>query len=98
MPLERLGLTVRRMDADTLTRGLTVREVAQRYRVGRAKVLGWLRSGQLRGLNVAGVRCGKPQYVIPPDALAEFERGRAAAVPAPPPRRRRTPAVTDYYP
>jgi transposase len=86
------------MAADTLTRGLTVREVALRYRVGRAKVLGWLRRGELRGINVAGVRCGKPQYVVPPDALTEFERGRAAAEPAPLPRRRRRVAQIDYFP
>jgi hypothetical protein len=78
--------------------GLTVREFARRYRVGKDRVLGWIRRGELRAVNTAGVMCGKPRYIIPPEALAEFEKRRDAGPPPKPPRRRRLPEVTDYWP
>ena len=79
-------------------RGLTVRDVAERYRVGEDKVRTWIRSGQLRAINTAAAKCAKPRFVIPPDALAEFEQRRSAAQPAKQPRRRRKAAAIDFYP
>jgi excisionase family DNA binding protein len=35
-------------------RGLTVREVARRYRVCKDKVLGWIRRGELIAVNAGG--------------------------------------------
>jgi excisionase family DNA binding protein len=78
--------------------GLTVREVARRYRVGEDKVRAWIAAGELRAINTAAVLCGKPRWVIPVDALAEFERRRAGAAPPKPPRRKRCPALVDYFP
>jgi hypothetical protein len=52
----------------------------------------------LRAVNTAAVLCGKPRWVIPPEALAEFERGRAAAQPKPAPRRKRKPTAIDFFP
>jgi hypothetical protein len=79
-------------------RGYTVRDVALRYRVSEDKVRAWIRAGQLRAVNTSSARCGRPRFVIPPDALSEFEQARSACPPPKPPRRRRRPALTDFYP
>ena len=89
--------------ADALTtpgRGLTVADVAQRYRVSPDKVRGWIVCGELLAINTASVLCGRPRYVVPPDALAAFERRRSAAVPPKPRRRRRRQdaGYIDYFP
>jgi excisionase family DNA binding protein len=78
--------------------GLTVRDVAHRYRVGQDKVRRWIRRGELRAINTAAALCGRPRWVVPPEALAEFENGRRGG-PAPKTclRRRKTQAI-DYYP
>jgi transposase len=78
--------------------GLTVRDVARRYRVGEDKVRAWIARGELRAINTAAVLCGKPRWVISPDALAEFERRRAGGPPPKPKRARRKSAEIDFYP
>jgi hypothetical protein len=72
--------------------------VALRYRVGEDKVRGWIMRGELRAINTAAALCGRPRWVIPSEALAEFERRRAGGPPPKPPRRRRRTAPIDYYP
>jgi hypothetical protein len=81
-------------------RGLTVADVAARYRVSPDKVRGWVRRGELAAINVATALCGRAQLRITPEALAAFERRRsAAAAPAQPSRRpRRTAQMIDFYP
>jgi excisionase family DNA binding protein len=79
--------------------GLTVTEVARRFRVSADKVRTWIKRGELRAVNTADRRCRRPRFIVPVEALSDFERRRAAATPeAPkPPRRKRTNAV-DFYP
>jgi len=88
--------------ADTMpspVAGLTVRDVAQRYRVGRGKVLSWINRGELAAVNTASALCGKPRWVVSPDALAAFERSRAGGpAPKPAPKRRRRSGEVDYFP
>jgi hypothetical protein len=79
-------------------RGLTVRDVTELYRVGRDQVLGWIRRGELRAINTAASLCGKPRWVIPPDALATFEQRRLGGPPPKPARRRRSQVAIDFYP
>jgi hypothetical protein len=81
-------------------RGLTVLDVANRFRVSPDKVRSWIRRGELAAVNVASSLLGKPLLRITPEALAEFERRRSASVPTPeaPKRRRRRAAVVDYFP
>jgi hypothetical protein len=81
-----------------LTRGSTVRDVARRLRVGEDKVRKWINCGQLKALNMAAALCGRPRWVITPEALAAFERGRVGGPLPKPPRRRRQQALVDYYP
>jgi excisionase family DNA binding protein len=85
------------VDADAAT-GITVREVARRYKVSPDKVRAWINRGELHAVNTARRLCGRPRWVVLPEALAAFE-GRRAGGPAPKPaRRRRPPAAVDFYP
>lgn len=80
-------------------RTFSVREVTERYAVNEHTVLAWIRSGELRAVNV-GVRPGakKPRWRITTESLAAFE---AARTPSPPlPRTRRTKQsidVVEFY-
>lgn len=79
--------------------GLTVADVARRLRVGEDKVRAWITKGELVAINTAAALCGKPRWVITPEALALFERRRQAQQPAKrAPRRRRRTEEVDYFP
>jgi hypothetical protein len=80
------------------TPGLTVRDVAARYRVSPDKVRLWIVRGELAAINTASLRCGKPRYVVTADALAAFERRRACGQTPRPTRRRKRTSEVDYYP
>jgi excisionase family DNA binding protein len=81
-------------------RGLTVTDVARRYRVSEDKVRTWIARGELRAINTAAALCGRPRWVIPPEALEAFEQRRAGGPPPKPERKRRKrqPDFVDYYP
>ena len=68
---------------------LTPPEVAQRYGVDPAKILTWIRAGELRAMNAATTRGGRPRYLIDEADLADFELGRSATPPPKPQRKRR---------
>ncbi len=79
--------------------GLTPNELAKLLRVSSTKIYTWIDSGELRAVNTASVTCGRPKWVILPEALAEFERRRQGGPPVnPAPRRRRAKEEIDYYP
>jgi hypothetical protein len=78
--------------------GLTVREVARRYRVGEDKVRGWIARGELAAVNTASALCGRPRWVVLPESLTEFERRRKGGTPPKQKPRRRRPEIKDYYP
>jgi hypothetical protein len=46
--------------------------------VSRSKVLGWLRRGELRGINLAARRGGRPCWRVPLDSVLLFEQQRSA--------------------
>jgi hypothetical protein len=87
------------LQTDAPPAGLTVADIALRYRVGEDKVRGWISRGELRAVNTADVACGRPRWVIPADALADFEKRRAGGPAPKPERRRKKPArgFVDYY-
>lgn len=61
-------------------------EIAERYAVGVGRVIGWIRRGELVGLNVSGTTGGpKPQFRVTAAALEQFEAARAVQ---PPPKKR----------
>jgi excisionase family DNA binding protein len=77
---------------------MTPRQVAAYLRVGRDRVLNWLRKGELGAVNLAAPG-DRPRFVVLPHHLAEFERWHAAAAPPKPARRRRRPAgYVDFFP
>jgi hypothetical protein len=84
--------------APSPARGLTVADLAARYRVSPDKVRAWIDRGELRAVNTAAVLCARPRWVVSPDALAEFERRRAGGPPPKPRRRPRQTGLVDYYP
>jgi hypothetical protein len=78
--------------------GYTVADLAKRWRISPDKVRGFLRRGELLGINVATHRCSKPQWRITPESVRAFEAGRTSAPPPKPARRRRRAAEVDYFP
>jgi excisionase family DNA binding protein len=78
--------------------GFTVRDVARRFRVSEDKVRAWIRRGELAAVNTSSALCGRPRWVISPDALAAFEARRAGGPPPAAPRRRRKPVRKDWFP
>jgi hypothetical protein len=57
-------------------RNLTPPEIARRYGVATAKVVRWIRDGELAALNLANRGCTRPRYSVTPEALEAFERAR----------------------
>jgi hypothetical protein len=78
--------------------GLTVADAGRRYRVGSDKIRTWIKRGELRAINTALALCGRPRWVIPADALAEFERRRSGDPRPKSPRRRRKETGIDFFP
>jgi hypothetical protein len=77
----------------------SVKDVCERYVVGEHTVLEWIRSGELKAVNVSR-RPGskKPRWRIIQEALAAFEQLRTPNPPAPKTARRRRPAeVIEFY-
>jgi excisionase family DNA binding protein len=78
---------------------LSVRDLCERYGVTEHTVLGWIRSGELRAVNV-GRKPGakKPRWRITQEALELFEQLRTPAPPLPRTRRKKRPAdVIEFY-
>jgi len=59
-----------------LCRRLTPPQIAERYGVSPDKVLGWIRTGELRALNVATRLGGRPRYSVDEEDLVAFEKRR----------------------
>lgn len=78
---------------------LSVRDVCERYGVSTDTVLGWIRSGELRAVNVSrrpGSR--RPRWRVSATALEAFEALRAVAAIRPRPRRAKRPGdVIEFY-
>src|SRR5262249_50226894 len=68
---------------------VTVSDFAQRYRVGEDKIRAWIARGELRAINTAATLAGRPRWVIPPEAVKEFEAKRMGGVVSAPARNRR---------
>ena len=73
-------------------------DVAKRFGVSPEKVIGWIRRGELRTVNIADRRDGKkPRFVIYEADLAAFEASRAVVPAVRPVRRRRQSAAVRQY-
>ncbi len=78
------------MKASSTPHFLTPPEIARRYGISVDKVLAWIRTGELRALNLAESRSGRPRWRIDHVDLMAFESQRAAIPDKPQPRRRRS--------
>ena len=73
-------------------------QLAKRYGVDPTKILHWIKTGELRAINLATDRNGRPRYRIAPADLAAFEVSRAVQPPAPRLRRRSAdPGVIQFF-
>jgi hypothetical protein len=75
-----------------------VADLCHRWKVGPDKIRGFLRRGELVGVNLATTLAGKPQWRITPESVEQFERRRSSAPLPKPTRRRRRAETLDYYP
>jgi excisionase family DNA binding protein len=79
-------------------RVLTVRDVAEEYRVSGHTVLRWITSGDLRAVDVSRTRGKRPTWRITRAAIAAWEQSRTTT---PPPvrahRRRHREATMMWY-
>jgi len=57
-------------------------QVAEMWGISHDKVLGFIKSGELRAFNVASTNSRRPQFKIPSAALREFEEQRSGRDPA----------------
>jgi hypothetical protein len=82
----------------TVEAGLTVAEFARQRRIGKDKVRALIARGELVAVNVAINLCGRPRWVLLPDAVAAFDRRRSSAPMPKPARRRKRTQEIDFYP
>ena len=78
---------------------LTPPQLAKRYACDPAKIIGFIRRGELKAMNLATHTGGRPRYRISPSDLTAFEASRAAG---PQPkvtriRRKKDPSVIEYF-
>jgi hypothetical protein len=78
--------------------GYSVADLCRRWKVGADKIHGFLRRGELVGVNVAASPTGRPQWRVTAASAEAFERRRSSAPPPKSARRRRRADVIDYYP
>ncbi len=74
-------------------------ELARYWGIGADKVLTWIRSGELRAINAATKRGGRPRYLIDAKDIEAFEKMRSVTTTPPAPRRRKATSdgITEYF-
>ncbi len=77
---------------------LTPPELAAEWGIDPAKVVGWIKSGELRAINVASNVRGRPRYLIDRADIAAFETARTITKQLPTRRRRKQdPNIIKFY-
>jgi transposase len=75
-----------------------IKDICERFAVGEHTVLGWIRRGELRAIDVSRKQGGRPKWRVTPQALDVFELARTATPPPPRTRRKRPQAdVIEFY-
>jgi len=75
-------------------------QLARELGVKPGKVLAWVRAGELRAVDMAQNRGGRPRYRIARRAVDAFLAARAAVphvAPSPRRRRRRNSQITEFF-
>lgn len=78
---------------------ITPPELARQRGIRPAKVLAWIRRGELEAINLASSLDGRPRWRISPEALARFDAARSSRGSARPSGRRRiaTAAEVEHF-
>lgn len=78
---------------------LRPRELARMWGVATDKILGFIHRGELRAMNVASRRNGKPRWLVDLADIVVFEQSRTATPAQPPTGRKRTdaPNVIQFF-
>ena len=77
-----------------------IQDLKKRYGVGEHTVLGWIRRGDLKAINVARrAEGGRPKWRITQDAVDAFEllRGSQPEPTAPRRRRKKDDSIVEFY-
>ena len=74
-------------EEEQFERYLTPPEIAKRLRITAAKVIGWIRKGELRAVDVGNG--SRPRYRISPDDFEDFLKSREVQPPLPRTQHRR---------
>jgi excisionase family DNA binding protein len=86
------------MPAIVASRHLSTRAVAKQLAVRNAKVLAWIKSGELKAANLAADLNGRPRFRVSPAALEEFLAARAVQpVVAPVRTQRKSDKVIQFF-
>ena len=73
-------------------------ELAKQWGIDPAKIVHWIKTGELHAINIATDRTGRPRYAIDVADVQVFEAARAVQPPAPRIRRRRVdPSVIQFF-
>ncbi len=78
---------------------ITPPELANRWGISPDKILVWIHSGELRAINAATQRGGRPRYLIDERDIAVFEQRRCVEPKTRQSRRvrRSSPGVIDFF-
>jgi hypothetical protein len=78
---------------------ITPPQMAREYGVEPAKIISWIKSGELRAIDASEHRNERPRYLIDRADIAEFEAARAVcpASRVSRIRRRSTSGVTEFF-
>jgi hypothetical protein len=78
--------------------GLSVRQFAQKWKIGEDKVRHFISTGELKAFNFSTSPLKRPQYRISPAAEAEFLQRRQSGPAPKPPKRLKRSDIIDFYP
>lgn len=73
-------------------------QIAKLLGVEDAKVVGWIKRGELRAVNVADKNGKRPRWRISSEAFEDFKNGRASQPVAKPARRKRQADFEIFFP
>ncbi len=78
---------------------LSVRDLCERYGVSEQTILGWIRSGELKAINVGRrLDAKKPRWRVTQEAIAAFEQLRTPTLPPSRAAQRKRPAgIIEFY-
>ena len=74
-----------------------VKDLCERFAVGEHTILGWIKRGELRAINVSRKQVGRPKWRITSEALEAFELARTASPPPSRTRRRKQPNEPIFF-